>query len=167
MEQYVEQLNRRKQHKEDAKKYREILDILLKDRYSYSVNELLLAMHISTEAYRVKILLNKVRQVAFGKWQQLMIDNNIAYEVYKDIDPFGTWDSIHDQMDKLREQCHEQGIKYINTDVDVANAYHSYDRHTNAVQALKYQMNTVSGKTIPNGTVTFSNSTHGKLGINK
>ena len=101
MEQYAEQLNRRKYHKEQTVKYRDELDTLFKERYGYSFNELMLDQHMITEAERGKIVLNKTRGAAVGQWKQLMIDNDIAYDVYKEIDAFNDWDNTYSQLDEI------------------------------------------------------------------
>lgn len=156
MEQYAEQLKQRKYHKVEAKKYIDKLDTLFKERYSYSFNELRLDQYMIIEAERAKLILNKTRGAAAGQWKQLMVDNDIAFEVYKVIDPFNNWDNVHSQMDEIIKTHYERGVKYLNTDIDIRNLYHKYESHSQSELALKVNANSIYG-----------NSIYGKFGANK
>ena len=145
MEQYAEQLNRRKYHKEQTVKYKDELDALFKERYGYSFNELMLDQHMITEAERGKIVLNKTRGAAVGQWKQLMIDNDIAYDVYKEIDAFNDWDNTHSQLDEIIKRHYEHGVKYLNSDTDVRNLYHKYEQHKTSELMLKTNANSSYG----------------------
>ena len=146
MEHYAEQIKQRKYHKDEASKYRNDLDALFQERYGYSFNKLRLDQYMIIEAERAKIILNKVRSVATGQWKQLMVDNDIEYDVYKVIDPFSNWDNVHSQMDELIKTYYENGPKYLNTDIDVRNLYHKYEHHTRSGLALKVNVNSSYGR---------------------
>ena len=105
----------------------------------------MLDQHMITEAERGKIVLNKTRGAAVGQWKQLMIDNDIAYDVYKEIDAFNDWDNTYSQLDEIIKRHYEHGVTYLNSDIDVRNLYHKYEQHKTSELMLKTNANSSYG----------------------